>query len=584
MDIMKIIQKRKSFTVFFLFMSLFCTVLFIPLQFKINKTNPFLQENFKDLKFSVVEDSEDSEDIKLTKSADPLELGKAETITIKFADDSLVKLVLIEFDKTNHSMFSISDKKWRYVDWIPSTIGVFPFIIWFQDNLGKWSYIKDSIQVIDTKPPDFYDLVANTDISEVGEPITISLKIVDPSGIKEVLLEFEYFNYSINYVGNDIWQCNSLIPNKTGEYYYKIYIQDNANNWREIDGSFSILVPDSAQNPFILPPIFFFIISSILVFCSIIGGIELYQKMQSIPKKVQSNLKKVTKYHNQIQSNMLPIFDDRKRLKKNAKIAENVGDYTKAAEIYRTCKKMTSNSIKYNNRSEELNLELYDNLEYEALFIDSIMSITMKCINDLISRHCIENGMKYYCRPILHVDKSRRPDGLILNNAHFLEKRLINPMNGEYLMKELDINPLKMNKIKAYQFIFTNSFSPENLRNIAERFQMEEMMLFITCLEWPLFQYAQRMELPNDTSMQVRKNVRIINYQLFTELMDFNMIYKDKFAKILKLNKTRNLVLLNAMLKNRFMFTFKTCDLISDLKRIKLIQKDLGEYFNTNKN
>ncbi|MFX1276460.1 MAG: hypothetical protein ACFFAT_15650, partial [Promethearchaeota archaeon] len=495
---------------------------------------------------------------------------------------SSVTLAIIEFEGANHSMYVISFKKWRYAGWTPSTIGVYPYKIWFQYDNGLWDHVNESIQVIDSTPPEIYDLVVDSSISEIGDPISISITIVDPSGIKVVLLEFENYNYSMSNIGDNKWQYDSLTPNKTGVYYYKIYIQDNENNWREVVGSFSYFISDSGMSGFIFSPVLLTIIISLVVIFGIVGGVELYQNVQSTPRTVQSNLKKISKYNKQIKANVGPFLDDRTRLKEIAKSAEDIGDYTRAAEIYRKCRMITIKMIKSKNKSEELNLEIFKHLEHEALFIDSIMSITMKCINDIISRHSIENGINYYINPILHTDRSLRPHGLILNETYFLQKRLINPINGEDLIKELDIDPLSMNKIKACQLVFTNSFSIDNLRSIAEKFQMDDVMLFIICLKWPNFQYVRHLELPVDVSINVRKNTRIINTQLFTELMDFNKTYTDKFETILKLNKDRNVTLLNSIFKYRSSFSLKTYDLISDLKRANLIQDDLDEYFNNN--
>lgn len=60
----------------------------------------------------------------MLESADPLELGNAETITItSVADLSGILTVLLAFEESNHTMINKSSETWQYSMWIPGSTG-----------------------------------------------------------------------------------------------------------------------------------------------------------------------------------------------------------------------------------------------------------------------------------------------------------------------------------------------------------------------------------------------------------------------------------------------------------------------------
>ncbi|MFX1503468.1 MAG: S8 family peptidase, partial [Promethearchaeota archaeon] len=180
----------------------------------------------------------------LYESADPLELGNMEVISIKVDDPSGVNQVLIEFEGSNYSMGHIGGNVWQYDSWIPPSVGIYPYIIFMKDNYNNWNSFSETIQVVDNIPPNYSNLIESADPLELGNTILISIEVTDLSGVKQVLIEFYSSNHSMVYVGGDKWQYDSWTPLNTGTYVYAIYMEDNCNNWESLSDSIKVIKAD----------------------------------------------------------------------------------------------------------------------------------------------------------------------------------------------------------------------------------------------------------------------------------------------------------------------------------------------------
>jgi len=171
----------------------------------------------------------------LTESADPLELGETETIRINTSDPSGIKQVRIIGEGFNESMTHISGDMWQY-EWIPSSIGSKSYTIWMEDNYNNWNSTSGSIMVIDTIAPTYSDLIESADPLPLGQNETISIKVFDSSGsgVNQVILEYDSSNHTMKNVTNT-WSWSNWRPLSEGTYTYKIYMQDNQNNWNATD-------------------------------------------------------------------------------------------------------------------------------------------------------------------------------------------------------------------------------------------------------------------------------------------------------------------------------------------------------------
>ncbi|MFX0017642.1 MAG: hypothetical protein ACFFDL_04990 [Promethearchaeota archaeon] len=176
----------------------------------------------------------------LSKSADPLELGKLETIQVDVDDTNGVSNVFIEIGGLNYSMVNIGGIRYEFT-WKPNSTGIKLFKIYANDSLNNWNQFGNSIFVQDTKPPNFGNLTESSDPVELGAPITISIDTTDLSGINQVKIEFEGVNHSMSYTGGNTWLNDTLIFSTVDIHLYTIYIQDNSNNWNTTNGFIEVI-------------------------------------------------------------------------------------------------------------------------------------------------------------------------------------------------------------------------------------------------------------------------------------------------------------------------------------------------------
>ncbi|MEE9571588.1 MAG: hypothetical protein V3W20_00905, partial [Candidatus Neomarinimicrobiota bacterium] len=170
----------------------------------------------------------------LTESADPLQLSETETIRINTSDPSGINQVLIEFKGSNHSMANMGGDMWQY-EWEPSSIGSKSYTIWMEDNCNNWNSTSGSIMVIDTIAPTYSDLIESADPLPLGQNETISIRVFDSgSGVNQVILEYESSNHTMTNVA-ETWSWSNWRPSSNDTYTYKIYMEDNLNNWNTTD-------------------------------------------------------------------------------------------------------------------------------------------------------------------------------------------------------------------------------------------------------------------------------------------------------------------------------------------------------------
>ncbi len=177
----------------------------------------------------------------LVESSDPLELGETEIIQINASDPSGILEVKIEFEGLNHSMANIGGEVWQYDSWTPNIVGNYSYIIYIYDILENWNFTIGSIEVIDTNPPAYSNLIESSDPLELGETVAIQLNVNDFAGISQVKIEFEGLNHSMANIGGEVWQYNSWIPNNWIMYQYKIHMEDNNGNWNIIVNNITVV-------------------------------------------------------------------------------------------------------------------------------------------------------------------------------------------------------------------------------------------------------------------------------------------------------------------------------------------------------
>ena len=224
------------------------------------------------------------------ESADPLELGSTETITISVKDPSGIQTVRIEFGGSNHTMTNQGGGIWRYNTWTPNSTASYPYKIYFQDNAGNWNATTGAILVIDTTPPTYTIVTESADPLELGSMETITISGVrDPSGIQSVLIEFWGGNDTMVYSAGTTWRYAQWTPVTTGVHAYTIYIQDNAGNWKATTGSIQVVVTSTDTIPAYLIP--FLIIGAILAASCIIAICLLFWAIRTArPRLAEKSL------------------------------------------------------------------------------------------------------------------------------------------------------------------------------------------------------------------------------------------------------------------------------------------------------
>ncbi|MFW9896433.1 MAG: DUF2341 domain-containing protein, partial [Candidatus Thorarchaeota archaeon] len=190
----------------------------------------------------------------LEESSDPLELGESEVITINVTDLSGILQVKIQCEGLNYSMINIEGDTWQYNTWMPNHIGNYTYIIYMEDNLSNWNSTIGTIEVLDITPPSYSNLDETSDPLELGQIESIQINVTDFSGISQVKIEFEGVNHSMTDIGDNIWQYNSWRPNNWIVYQYKIYIEDNNDNWKVITNNITVQDTIAPPQPFLNNP------------------------------------------------------------------------------------------------------------------------------------------------------------------------------------------------------------------------------------------------------------------------------------------------------------------------------------------
>jgi len=167
----------------------------------------------------------------LFESADPLELGQAETIQIEVSDFSGISHVLLEISGVNYTMAYVGGTKWEYSSWIPSNLGLKVYTIYVNDSINNWVSLDSNITVTDTIGPILFNIIKSTESIFLGESVSIQVDATDLSGINDVIIELENSNYTMTYVNGNKWEINNLIPSTTGILSFTIYARDTLDNW-----------------------------------------------------------------------------------------------------------------------------------------------------------------------------------------------------------------------------------------------------------------------------------------------------------------------------------------------------------------
>ena len=122
-------------------------------------------------------------------------------------------------------------------------------------------------------------------------------------------------------------------------------------------------------------------------------------------------------------------------------------------------------------------------------------------------------------------------DSFLLNINCYLENRIL---NSSKLLHELRLEGINLSNIKGFLFDYTADVSDKNISSKIRKYQKKDMLLFIVGTKWK----KNKKERVINT---IYKNVRVIRYDLFAELIGFKDIFLNKFKQICKIFDNDNL-------------------------------------------
>ena len=180
----------------------------------------------------------------ITESADPLELGATETISVNVYDESTISNVYIEINGVNYSMSFISGDTYRYSEWTPTSIGIKTYQIHMIDEYGNINQTNDlNITVIDTTNPIISNVIESADPLELGDTEIIECDITDYSPMEFVYIEINGVNYSMSFVSGIKWRYNNWTPTSLGVKNYTIWANDTSGNLDFYSNNITVIEP-----------------------------------------------------------------------------------------------------------------------------------------------------------------------------------------------------------------------------------------------------------------------------------------------------------------------------------------------------
>lgn len=195
--------------------------------------------------------------------------------------------------------------------------------------------------------------------------------------------------------------------------------------------------------------------------------------------------------------------------------------------------------------------------------------LSHKCINLLLSKKL---NVNYYSEisPFLYEDY--RIDGLLINYPEFLLK----------LNSKKDIFNFKsdLSRYKFTLFDFTSNLSKNNVLNKIKKYYTPFTLFFIigfTDMESKILELQKDLELSERERKLYTKNIRIIRYDLFTEIMKFDRNEIELFNKIIinNINVNKNFIDSNI---DHLKKINNTLSKISKLNHIKELKNYLKKY------
>ena len=184
---------------------------------------------------------------------DPQENGDYVNITVDVTDDIGVEEVWVVITYPDSSWANVSMVKGSGDQWYFYTsyddLGIHSYRMWAKDTNNNWNDAgPGTFTIQDTDGPNLDNLNAEPDPQENGDPVNISVDIIDDIGVDTVWINITYpdgswANVSMKPGEGDKWYFDTIFD-EPGIYSYKIWTNDTSNNW-ESSGTEIFTVQDT---------------------------------------------------------------------------------------------------------------------------------------------------------------------------------------------------------------------------------------------------------------------------------------------------------------------------------------------------
>ncbi|MFX0005999.1 MAG: hypothetical protein ACFFAV_04630, partial [Candidatus Hermodarchaeota archaeon] len=464
----------------------------------------------------------------LTNNTSPLELGNSRLIMVKALDISGINQVLIEYEGLTDYLTYLGGDVWQYKDFFPSNIGNCTYTIKIEDNNNNWNSITASIEVRDTIVPNA-PLLIDYPWGEVKGKIIFDWEDGDdPSGIlyyrliidnesNPLITPGNIFEIEIENLGSESSYFELEEPLPLSTYYFFLYQIDGAGHESpSTTGTFTVVSSSNENKTQFLTIQFLWWVLAIGAVVSIPSIVAIKKIKKGKPTSDIDSFE-----IKNLKGELKDLVNRKKQLQKAAETAIRYGNYTKAAELYKTCEDISNEIFKNGNITEAEKIKYYANMRHKAFqAVEHKNSLANFHINEFLTKYFDKIGIKYYSYPQIYNNGQRALNGWILNHTKFLQHRLTNSKNGLELVQELGFNPEIISHITIIQFVFKNDLSYESVIDICRNHQDQNMLMFIMGTNWPsTFHNHRSIMPPEDIETINRENIRIINYSLLADFI-----------------------------------------------------------------
>jgi hypothetical protein len=457
--------------------------------------------------------------------------NEAPIININALDINLDKL-WCRVAGNNISLMNSEDFQLNSSIWDSLPEGYFQIYLFANDTLG---HVNDTIILTlckDTINPNAPILLTYPS-GEVSLPIVFDWEDgVDTSGIAyyRLIIDNEadpfatpgfVFEVNITNTGSTSSYYELLEYLTPRNYYFFIYQIDAAENQGSaVSGTFTIAGAPEAPSEF--PWWIILIIAVPLGLAVVIVALKKSKKNEIQVVIIDKELDKLKQKRNDLDA--------------EAKIAFKANNYIKAADIYEECVKISYDLYNEGDKLEEHRYKSFKALELDARSKAEATPLRNACINNVLTKFFDDNAIKYYSNPQIYPENQETINGLILNDNNFLQNRFTELDDSLDLTKELDMDPTNLGNINAIQVLFSIDFSIEAIINYCQKYQNPEMILLIVGLEWPAYNYGERINLPADKSIKYPKNIKIVDLNLFSRIFLINEQCQKDLQNIINLH------------------------------------------------